>query len=570
VIGVVAFGYAALCVPFLTDPYVMDESVFMRGMRAVARRGIPYYYKSAGVGWEFGLWHPPTYIYYLGGWVAALGDAESVTRGATALFTVVTVPLTAALAAVVARARGTSVATPVILAPILYVVSPLTVQNGTLIDIDGSLLTAAVVTFLAVVVWVASGRRKAGSRSMVGAIVIGTAAISAIKFGVLPVLLGSTLGYLLIRRGPRTSFLAGLSFVGGFAVFSAAWYVVAAGIGLDFAAPYVHNFGMLLSESGGGRSISTGKRFLLSGWTLYTEVLWLSPPILALALLSVLPKSLPRSMPAIGAVVRRNAESLLLLAVAIGTVVQYAVLAKMPYGFPKYVGVASPLLAVLASIVVEERIPTEWLSSHRLAVIGAVPVVGLAAAVLLGDPFLAPFDRGIGAVVRRSARTVGAYLVIAAAVAVAAALRASANHGLSSERTRSVLVAALVITTLGVNAGVLAVQADAEYSTRYYYGQEGIDQTIETTRVEYSELPVDSRSAAVIPIDISYYLSGPFTDLTAYSAEDHRRDPAPLVVTRTDEYYRVNSPVLETLLADERYRSVRHGSFVVFIREDVT
>ncbi|AHG05301.1 hypothetical protein HALDL1_11040 [Halobacterium sp. DL1] len=567
VVAVAAFVLAAI--PSLSDNYIIDETVFVRGMRAVAVRGVPFYYKSEQAGWQYGLWHPPTYIYYVGGWIDTLGADVVVTRGATMLLAALVVPVVVVLHRAVHRLDGVPGSPRLLgLAALLFVASPIAVQDATLIDIDGSLLTLATITFLLWTIW-ATEIKEWSTGQLAAGLLLWFAAISWVKFGPLPVLLVCVGGYLVVRRGPRLAPVTLGAAVGGFALFSVTWYAVSSALELSFLSPYAHNFGMLF-EASDADAASTAKRVMLSAWTLYTELLWVSPFLVALAVLALVPSPVRRTFPSanrIVAGVRERSASALLLSVALATILQYAVLAKMPYGFPKYVGPAVPLLAVLGALAVSNRVHEACV--NRRLFVGAVGAVAVGSAVLVGDPFLAPFEAGFHSVTVDTARTVGAYALLFIGVLFAVhVLRRRAPDRVSVDG-RTAATIALIVVVIGTNGATLAIQSSADYSTHYYYGQEGMEETLKVVQEKYKSLPEDARKRAVFPTDIGYYVDGPYHDKDRYTVADFQRDKPPLVVLRNEQYYRIDSPLLSVLQGDENYTGESYGSFTVFVRTPV-
>src|SRR5262249_23580188 len=116
-------------------------------------RGIPY----ANMGYmgdrgritereQYGLWHPPLYLYLLGLNVHLFDGAEATVRGMSVAIMFLTALVVYALGHTVAGggARGRACG---LLSVALFLVSPLVVQSAVIVDIDGTLLLLAMATW---------------------------------------------------------------------------------------------------------------------------------------------------------------------------------------------------------------------------------------------------------------------------------------------------------------------------------------------------------------------------------------------------------------------------------------
>src|SRR5207244_2230929 len=138
--------FAAAAAQSAARPYLFDEANFLFQARAIADHGIPY----ANMGYmgdrgritereQYGLWHPPLYLYMLGLNVRLFDGAEAAVRGMGVGIMLLTALVVYALGHTVAAgaARGRACG---LLAVALFLVSPLVVQSAVVVDIDGTLL----------------------------------------------------------------------------------------------------------------------------------------------------------------------------------------------------------------------------------------------------------------------------------------------------------------------------------------------------------------------------------------------------------------------------------------------
>ncbi|WP_363466251.1 hypothetical protein [Halogeometricum borinquense] len=569
-VGITAVVAAVLAIPALTDSFAGDEMVFVGAMRAAAETGRPLFYKSVQFGQQWGMWHPPTYVYSVAAAIVAFGTNTIVIRGATFVATLLTLPLLVALVNTLVDRDAVSVReswrspswqlAALVLA--LYVLSPLTIQNGTLVDIDGSLLPISVTAFILYAIRTFERDGPIPKSRYIGLTIL-FAGVSWVKFGPLPVLVVSFVGYLVLRGQYRRLLPAVAALVVGFGLFSATWWGVSSALDLPFWRPYEHNFGMLLS-GGDGREIALQTRLMLSGWAGYASLLWLSPFLILLAVGS-LPSNQETARPTLEWL-RNRAPVLFVGAVAVLTYVQYTVLAKLPYGFPKYMGISTPLFAVLAAVCVAHFLNAP-LENRRLWCFGAV-LAGVVAAVtfLAPDPFYVSFNKGTMPVLLRAGGTVLAYIVGFASVY---ALFDHVETGVELNRS-SLAAVTLVVLLVGTNGGLILTQATAGYSTHYDYGQKGNDEVLSYVQEMYVDLPADEQSEVVVPFDIGLKLREPYHDTELYSVSDLEDSQPPLVVVKHRKYYAVNSALLDRLNDHSDYSKRTVGSFSIFIREDVS
>lgn len=547
--GIVAlFGFAASQV---IDPVIVDEAIFASTIRSLAETGTPRYYAGESVGMKNVLWHPPTYLYYVAAWFQLFGASSIVARAATLIFGLLTVPAVALLALSLARHANSVPKIPAAAGSVLiFVTSPLSIQNGTLIDIDGSILALVVVAFSIWTINKFETRPENWTYGLIG-IAFWFASIAWVKFGVLPVLLFCSVFYAAyqtnLRRGGHVAGAA----IAGLLAFTVSWAVVAAALNLPFADPFVHNFGSFLSDE---RSVSAQKRVLLSAWGLYTEIIWFSPFLLALGAITVVDHIPMRASELRN--VKIQGPPVFLFAIAVLTVVQYAAIAKVPYGFPKYLGIATPLVSALSGLAIARTYSAVENCQTWLVAAGLIVAVGIGMYAI-GDPYLVSFNEGYWSVIKHTAATIGGLALIAVVVATVLV-----GGRLLPRRQRIALF--LLIMLLGTNAGILTHQTTADYSTRYFYGVEGTEDALAATSEVYQNLSESERRASVMPVDFGFYIDGPFRASNRYTVHEMESESPPLVVLRTRKYYAVESPLIEALQASDEYESRRYGSYLVF------
>ncbi|MCS6800988.1 MAG: glycosyltransferase family 39 protein [Chloroflexota bacterium] len=231
----------ALLWPMLGRRYVYDEVSFAQMGEAIAQTGIPY----ANVGfminhkgridqqYEYGLWHPPLYLYTLGLTFKLFGVSETTAR----LLGVATMMLTALFLFLAVRAALSAHPNRdgfALWAVLLYVFNPLTLQSALLLDIDGTVLTVMVM----LLVWLYLALRDAGwwSRLAVGVAFAGAlwAKMTTPFF-----FLGAVVVYRALQgrldRGVAEALTIGSV---GVALFLPSWWLVCFMTGMPFEMPF--------------------------------------------------------------------------------------------------------------------------------------------------------------------------------------------------------------------------------------------------------------------------------------------------------------------------------------------
>ena len=159
--------------PQLSRPFVYDDVSFALGARAIAATGLPFGNQGylLHLYWQrdqWALWHPPLYIYLLGGTVALFGENEPAARSLGVLSLLIAAAFTFDLARRAVREHGGEPESGLaagVLAVALLVLNPLAIQATLVLDIDNTVLMVLVTAF----VWLAIRLpERWGLRTVVG------------------------------------------------------------------------------------------------------------------------------------------------------------------------------------------------------------------------------------------------------------------------------------------------------------------------------------------------------------------------------------------------------------------
>ena len=218
-------------------PYLFDEANFLFQARAIAESSVPF----ANMGYmgdrgrvttreQYGLWHPPLYLYLLGLNFRLSGGDEAAVRGMGVGIMLLTALVVYALGQTVAGggSRGRACG---LLATVLFLVSPLVIQSAVVVDIDGTLL------LLAMSAWALVYLRWQSTRNLRQLAVLGVLLTLALwtKTTTPLALVLVVLVYQTLNRQPLLGLRqAAVIFAVGLPLYLGSWGLVAAATGMPF------------------------------------------------------------------------------------------------------------------------------------------------------------------------------------------------------------------------------------------------------------------------------------------------------------------------------------------------
>lgn len=517
--------------------------------------------------------HPPGYTAYLSVPGRFVGVDAVVFRVAGAVLVLAAVPVVAVTVSLVAETslgrsfkpgwRETPWALPA-LAVVTFAVSPGATSTAPLVDMESAyvLLTAS---FFAWFVWAVELERAGRTAALVGSSVL-VAALFWVKLGIIPPLFAATTLYLLVSRRLRRLTENTVAFLLGGGVFYGTW--VAFARLADISPGRI--FGTDAGHVSGGLSVIdlVGPVFYLKSvlWVLYKEALWLWPPLVVLAgLWFVVPLLRERfSLDDPNPLVLFGLFTVLVIG-------EYAVVRKVPYGFPKYVMRLTPVLAVVFACTVARLTPfprTFRGGVSRPASLGVAVAalfgVSVASPFLLGDPYLIGFQPGRALdipTLLNSVRDVVWFVAVGGGLTAVAVLAGRVTD--SAFSSGQVVALALLFTTLGPMAGVSTVQAGADYDVNYFYGESQMEDVIDYVETTY---PPEQGYSVGAGFDVKHYfdLSYEETYRIGVGGSLDRGDPDVIVMRQP----LVGRFGLDT---NENYtRVTSRGQFVVFGRTSQT
>ncbi len=366
-------AYLWLAASQLDAPLNWDEVNFYWNAEAIAQFGVPYANAgfladrgTIGAQYQYGLWHPPLYLYTLGLAFKLLGASEAVARGTGVtlmLLTAITVYLLARLT-IPPPARDWGA----LLAAAIFLLSPLVVQSALVLDIDGTVLT------LLLTVWSLLYLRceMLAPRWQAWALGLLTLAFALTLWAKLTTpffLLGVVLVYQTLRGRPGRALLHVLVIgVGGMALFLNTWGLVCDQLGLPFEMPFGVTWAELHDAVGSDGATDLLERIEPQALPVLA---WVSPYLAALGVGALVARA--------AALVRQRRLETVDFLLGMGLLVGIIYFVKLAAGFPKYHIAMMPFWAVALA----HWVATSWVRLPRLA----GPALFLLVAAALGIAF---------------------------------------------------------------------------------------------------------------------------------------------------------------------------------------
>ncbi|WP_135853694.1 hypothetical protein [Halorussus salinus] len=544
------FLSTVLAFPELSDPLIEDEGWFFVNVRYLDTNGYP-----RGI-------HPPLYTFFVYAVSAAIGSTEPViTRASTFLFTLGTIFPVYFSTKLIVRENLVEIAEtfPKSVAPalssLLYILSPLAVQTGVLIDMEN------VFTFLlsAFFFWFLYAYELDETTPIVKYAITASFVyvLSWNKFGPLPPLLLTFCCYFGITRRWSEMTRFAFSVVGGFVAFVITWGGLSLFTGTRFLTPFVTD-AQFVSRVTYPELHALPLKILN---IIYYEILWISPFLLLLCLVVIFPRLEDlrgvRNTHFTQVLQTEQAVLLPFVLFSLLTIVEYGVLLKgSTYDFTKYMGRVMPLLTIAAGVGmgrVKIRPTKRW--SAQVAG-GSLVVAGVIFA--LADPIAGAWSAP------------GRRLLIYSGLLVPIAIVWGASTVLlnqhDSTTKRAIVTSILLVAVLGSNVGLVAMQATASYSTRYYYGTSGTGDAIDYVG---SEIACNESATVGGPYGMRHQLQNTYTEdaerlFTVRSKGDVVASRSDIVVVLSRSYY---FPSGQQVLELGNYTKLtQFGDYSLFVR----
>ncbi len=530
----IVLAYLALSIPRMGDMYVIDEAVFPYVADGILKHGAPFYYNGELRPADFGLWHPPLYDYLLAGFVGIFGFSPFSVRA----FGLVCVLISAfVLLFVLRRLMGNPPQIAYVTLTALVLLSPQIISGALIPDIDGSFGLLVVVLGL----WLATIVKQELLTARTLLLLVGFATLTvATKFtisGFIALVIGAAA--LLSQRQRWTKELV---VIGGFVVGTllALGLMMLAGaiIGFDAKLPFDYLFSSLSARTPGRGGLSGAISTLFDGPG--ATLVWVGPMIVVAAIVASVLVLMRKPRRVDGRLV------VLMTAAGLMIIIGYAFISASPFQFPKYTPIAVPAFALAATtlVAVVPRSAFAGLGAARgrwiLAAYSAVVAVGITGMFVLARRNERSHPRALSDLALLS---LGCFVAILVVTALCLVLLHRGGERSAAYRSRSLIgtsvIIALLVTPVMTQTSAAAVNAVAQYSTRYYYGETGMNDFI----AEAKNI-VPEGEAIIGPKDVGFQMDRPFWEDALLFAEPPanfrqfvEREQVPFVVTRDTHDY---------------------------------
>lgn len=322
------------------DPWVIDEAVFPYSAAGILEHGYPQFYNGETRPADIGLWHPPLYSYLLALHISIFGMSPIAVR----FFGFLCVALAAFFVAKTTETLlGREARKFPLVATGIFLLNPLTIGSALVPDIDGTLglvMVAATIFFLA-----SAHLRKLGWRDF-----FWIALLCFLSLWTKFMIAGFVFAYVFVvlvvlsaKKLQNSILLAGaMSTATGF--FILTFWCLSEWAGFDPLLPLTYVEATVQSGRG-GLSVD---RFWRAFGTLFlgpgATITWIGPGLFLSVLAGFLYLLVGKE--------RRNRHrfGLGVAILSIGTVVLYALISGNPYGFPKYAAIALPGMAISVAV----------------------------------------------------------------------------------------------------------------------------------------------------------------------------------------------------------------------------
>ena|GEM_PF-4323733 len=476
-INIAILTFAVIFISFSLDsPVNWDQVDFYAAAEASMKTGIPVYNIAVNIGEEVGLWHPPLYIYLMALSFKVFGVNIIAARLVGIVSLIISLIL---IRGIIRRIYPNRHSDIFCLFLLLTGLSPYIIQGTLLLDIDNTILTTLILLFLYVYL---TYRVNAPSVQTCRGLIHQTLSnhlLLALLFAILlwakfttPFVIPiSIFIYHLINKRIKLA-LHGLFTIGGIGliVFLLSFWAYCSHNNLPFDMAVSRNLGI----AAGSLSNFSNKAYDIIK-KLGNFSFWLSPFYIVLLVMNIIWWLRKILLPN-----PRHPVNLVYL-IAYLSFFGYLIIRMDAYYYPRYIFPSVILINLLASEMVVNLLPAT-LALHAslnrqiwFFLIGITLISTIFYLIFLVDPLLEfnNLKRGLSHesmpdVVKRIAAMVFMYLVPTLICIIS----------LKKTEIKRLFGFLLILMMVASYISLDIVQAQANYSTSYFYGEEGFRETV--------------------------------------------------------------------------------------------
>ena len=438
----------------IRNPYVIDEAAFPYAANGVATNGTPYFYNGETRPMDLGIWHPPLYVYLLGGWIKIFGFGHVQIRA----FGVLCAVITCVLIYTTVKLFSNNAHLPAALAVGFYSTHYFVVASTLVPDIDGTLEPLVLALSFFSFARILMSKTQISSRNF-AEITIALGISFSTKLTT-PLLLALPLYFVFkSKKGGwvKSAFYTIIQMLSGLGFFLLWWIPLSSLKNLDWTYPFRFTIQSVNSKNGGGFGLET---ILKSAHMPLSAISWIGfPSFLLYAFLIYIAIKKSKS------VVRTYA--LILLIFSGTTWLVYDSITGAPFTFPKYWNIG--LLGISISI---------GLLFPDLN-IRKIEKLDLKSSIILLSYAGIIFSAVIWSVSRHLKMThnfvsfnqshkVYTFIFIIFCITI------FLIHKYLSNGLFLTFFIATVIGVVSINSAINSVISNAHFSTRYYFGETGM------------------------------------------------------------------------------------------------
>lgn len=454
----------------LTQPLILDEVDFFNAAKGIVHTGRPIFYQGESYPDKVGLWHPPTFLYFIATIMNLTTYPELTTKIILLLFSIATIFLCLSFASKFAHQSHLLKFFLVF----LFITNAYFVRSSTLIDYVSSFLSFFVALFLLLYL---SFLEKSSLRLFL-LLEATTFILISTNFSIAPYLIFSTTLFSLLSSHSikKTIINALIIFFPAGLLFLILWWGYSISHQFSFFTLFTHSLSFV--EGTNQHQLVT----ILS--TLRSLLLWFTPSGIILA--------------GIGMYCwRKDKKVRLFILFFLGILLQYLFTQGAAYTFPKYEIPFLPFFIIIIAIV---SFSTLEKSSHYLPALLTTLLILMYLLLVsqhFGDPLILLFLPAA----KLLSMPVHVFNITILFYIVPLLLSLIINYTLLNARAKPLFILTLFSVFVATNLFMIITQSSATYSVIYAYGEDY------TLALHASHLAIINQSTIIAPKDFAYYLN---------------------------------------------------------------